>query len=624
MNALLKKMFLKQKILLLGILAAILVAIPTVLFLQESDKAIDVARLEARGIEPARKLLRIVQMVQQHRGLSAMQLNGSADTREQLAVTEHDVERAMAAMGQELAALDNHAIDSSWQSISSEWSVLTGKVMQSSAQSRTMLEDHNSLIAHMLKANEMVLDHFTLRLDPEPDSYFLIDAMLVRAPILRETLGQVRGYGAGMLAQGQAGREDRILLAARSARASDYYDNIEDELALAVANNGSLRSSSLLALAQDSRVAGARAIRLAHEELVSADKLRYPARDYFTVVSEAIDTQLRLSDAALDQLRRILAERVDALTLAKHKLIAVILVLSALAVALAHVIVRSVIVPIGLALDSARALSAGAAEKIAVVEAIADGKLDRELVAGEVPVIDLDEVAHDEVGELLRSIARMSELQRALDLAFAKMAVSLRDNRAALQARDWIKTGLNDVGDLMRGEHDTGDMADRVLRYLAQRLDAQAGAFYLYDEAARELVLRATYALNRRKQLGERCALGQGLVGQAAYERKIICLADVPPDYLPISSGLGTAVPANVMAIPLLQADGLVGALEIASFGQFSDLEMEFLERARDSIAVGFHVNEARHRMQALLNLARQAGRRESDPSPQPQTPSWS
>jgi hypothetical protein len=609
MNTLLNKLLLSHKFLVLAVLASILVAIPTVLFLAESNKAIDTAAREAQGTGPARRVLDIVHLVQQRRALVAMQLATGEDSRPELHALQHTTDRAIAATTAQLAQLGDRNLDTHWQAVAAEWALLTTRGAQVGPVTRANLREHTALIARMLKTNEQVLDHFALRLDPEPDSYFLINSMLVRAPVLRETLGQIRGYGSDILAIGKASADDRILVASRSDRAGDYYNTIDDELSLAMANSEVLRAGELASLAQESRATGARVIGLVADQLVRPDSLQMAPQEFFQQVSDAIDAQLHMSNTALNQLDAILAARVDALTSTKHKLIGAILLLSILAIVLGQQIIGSVTGPLGIALQGARLMCKGAAEKIAVVEAIADGKLDGDLMLSEVPRIKLGEVSNDEVGELLSSIVRMGEMQRSLDSAFAKMTISLRENRATLQARDWLKSGLNELGDLMRDEHATADMGDQVLAYLARRVDAQVGALYRYADEQHELVLLASYALTRRKGLGERCALGHGLVGQAAYERKVICLADVPPDYLAISSGLGIAVPRNVMAVPLLLSDTLVGVLELGTFQRFSELQLEFLERARDSIAVGLHMNLARQRMQELLAVTQRQAR---------------
>lgn len=147
----------------------------------------------------------------------------------------------------------------------------------------------------------------------------------------------------------------------------------------------------------------------------------------------------------------------------------------------------------------------------------------------------------------------------------------LRQVRLDEAARDWQKTGLNELGDLMRGDHDTRHMADQVLCYLAVRLGAQMASFLLADGGDASLSLAASYAMTRRKELGTRIGL-LGLAEQAIRERKTICIVNVP-----------------------------VGVIELASFTAYSDAQLDFIERARERIAVGFDVNLSRHRMHQLL-----------------------
>jgi hypothetical protein len=246
------------------------------------------------------------------------------------------------------------------------------------------------------------------------------------------------------------------------------------------------------------------------------------------------------------------------------------------------------------------------AEKARVAEAIGAGDLTRVIAVSEPLQVNLRAWPDDEMGALIKAAVHLSEVQGTLDESFRKMTASLRHGREAEQAADWLKSGLNELGIVMRGEQGTTELADKALTYLAKYLRAGVGALYLFDEHADELQLAASYAFTRRKHLGERFALGEGLIGQAARERKTICLSNVPPDYLPIGSALGESVPTVITAVPLLQGDRLVGALEIGAFREFADAELEFLELAREGIAIGLGVNQSRQRMAELLEETQQ------------------
>ncbi|MEO6421607.1 MAG: hypothetical protein ABIR84_02685, partial [Candidatus Nitrotoga sp.] len=74
----LTRMKLWQKFLLLGIVALPAAGVPAYLFLTQTTAAIQTAKLEAIGIEPAAKLLKVIQNTQQHRGLAAAFIGGNA------------------------------------------------------------------------------------------------------------------------------------------------------------------------------------------------------------------------------------------------------------------------------------------------------------------------------------------------------------------------------------------------------------------------------------------------------------------------------------------------------------------------------------------------------------------
>lgn len=601
MNGWLNRLLLRQKFFMLALLAAAMVALPSALFVLEANKSVQIAQTEAQGIAPVRAVLRLVQLVQQHRGLQAMRLNGFHDIRPEQEAKHAEADRAVATLDGQVRRLDERGVNLAWLRIREDWRALSNDITRQSLPAEASFTAHTELIVRLLRLELLIADLFKLRLDPEPETYFLIDAAMVRAPALRETLGQLRGLGSGILVERTVNHAQRMLIRSRADRALDYYDSIDDALSLAIGGNEALRDT-LAEVVQANRNAGAQVLQLVQEQIIAPEQLRFPALEYYRLYSETIDGQYRVSELVLDQLSASLLQRAQRLTRTTYTLMGAIVLLALLCVALGRRIVRSVTAPLGVALDLARAMTAGAADKIAVTQAIAGGDLTRDLAPAAAPPVAPGEIPDDEVGELLRSVLRMSEVQRSLDLAFGQMTVALRANSAAESARDWLKSGLNELSDLMRGEHETGPMAEQVLLCLAHRLRAQVGAFYLYDAAAQQLYLCASYAYTRRKALGERFALGQGLAGQAALERCCICIDEVPPDYVSIASGLGAAAPRNVSAVPLLHGATLVGVIELGAFHAYTGAELEFLERARDSIAVGFDANLARQRMRLVLS----------------------
>ncbi|MCK9381646.1 MAG: response regulator [Sulfuritalea sp.] len=274
--------------------------------------------------------------------------------------------------------------------------------------------------------------------------------------------------------------------------------------------------------------------------------------------------------------------------------------------AVAFLVIRSVRQSLKLAVGTVHALIADSADKVLAAQAVGAGDLSREIVVSEPLQMDLDALPKDELGVLMKTAFHLSEVQCALDEAFLHMTRSLRLARENEAARDWLKSGRNELNILIREEQNTAEMADEVLGFLVTHLSAGMGAFYLFDERAVRLSLTATYAARKDMKLGEYFHLGEGAIGQAARTQKIIFLTDLPPDYLPIGSALGTSVPKIVVAIPLLHGNRLVGVIEIATFREFSENELKFLEIARETIAIAIDANLAHQRTAELLEQTEQ------------------
>lgn len=274
---------------------------------------------------------------------------------------------------------------------------------------------------------------------------------------------------------------------------------------------------------------------------------------------------------------------------------------SLLAAIMTILITRSITNPLCTVLNAVRLQKEGSKEKARLMEAIAGGDLDQETIVVEPLTVDMSLVSSDETGMLLKEIVGMSEVQHLLDRTFAVMTRSLRHNHEQETLRDWFKNGQSELNTILRGDRPTAELTEQALAFLAEYLGAGIGVFYVFDEKEAALQIAAGYAFTRQNRLNERIALGEGLAGQAALQRKMICLNAAPPDYLPISSGLGKADPVNIVVVPLLYNNVLSGILEFGSFKAFSDNDLEFLNQSKKGIAIALSVNKSRQLVNELL-----------------------
>src|ERR671938_1495645 len=142
---------------------------------------------------------------------------------------------------------------------------------------------------------------------------------------------------------------------------------------------------------------------------------------------------------------------------------------------------------------------------------------------------------------------------------------------------------------------------------LTPTVNAQHGAFFLADTDAEEgvsdaeLQLVASYGYRRRKNVSNHFKPGESLVGQAALEKKPILITEPPDDYIHIASGLGEAPPRNIIVMPVLFEEQVLGVIELASFRQFDAVQQRFLDQLMETIGIALSTIIANMRTEQLL-----------------------
>src|SRR5207248_4151855 len=125
---------------------------------------------------------------------------------------------------------------------------------------------------------------------------------------------------------------------------------------------------------------------------------------------------------------------------------------------------------------------------------------------------------------------------------------------------------------MLQGQKDLLTVGKLMLSELAKVVSAQHGVFYVLDSNHDnpQYKLLASYAYRERKHVANQFRLGEGLVGQSALEKERILLTNVPPDYIQINSGLGSAPPYNIIVLPVVFENEVKAVIELASFERFS------------------------------------------------------
>ncbi|MEU4205210.1 HAMP domain-containing protein [Streptomyces sp. NPDC045470] len=199
------------------------------------------------------------------------------------------------------------------------------------------------------------------------------------------------------------------------------------------------------------------------------------------------------------------------------------------------------------------------------------------------------------------------------------MIATLRETTLANEEQDWLKGNLARISGLMQGRRDLKDVATLIMSELSPAVSAQHGAFFLAaqpgdsneigadggEPGAYELRLMGSYGYSMGS-MPTTFRPGETLIGTAAEEKRTILVENVPSGYLKIASGLGEAPPANVIVLPVLFEDKVLGVIELASFQPFTQIQKDFLSQIAEMIATSVNTISVNTKTEVLLKQSQE------------------
>jgi diguanylate cyclase (GGDEF)-like protein/PAS domain S-box-containing protein len=199
-TALMQKLSYSKKLSLLGLISMIAISVVVYGFFVSLNKDVRTLQQELAGLTLVRPIARTVQLMQQHRGLSAGFLGGVQDMLEGQASKAEEVDDAISVVEENLPARLKTSTD--WQIIRADWQRLKRDGLDWSVKENFTAQ---TLLIEKIQLFEVaVADEHTLTFDPAIDSHYLIDATINKLPHVLEHLGQIRAYGIASLAARQA------------------------------------------------------------------------------------------------------------------------------------------------------------------------------------------------------------------------------------------------------------------------------------------------------------------------------------------------------------------------------------------------------------------------------------
>jgi two-component system sensor histidine kinase/response regulator len=239
-----------------------------------------------------------------------------------------------------------------------------------------------------------------------------------------------------------------------------------------------------------------------------------------------------------------------------------------------------IVIALGLLISLAVALSVVHVEVVKVVQSfrsrildVAEGRLDQ-------PVGNLDRP--NEIGEMSRALQTLQ--------------VAARER----ETQTWIKAEVAALTQRLQSAEEFTAFANNLLSGLSENLDLLYGAFYLADDSQTRLTRVGTFAADIAIEPHE-FLLGDGLVGQAAAERRALHISPGSDKQLQVSTGIGSVQPACVVFIPVVHQDSALAVIELAPSASVSERQQMLLDAILPIVALNTTILASKLETRKLL-----------------------
>jgi methyl-accepting chemotaxis protein len=269
--------------------------------LLESHRALEATRMEVAGSPLIALTQHVVAQTQKHRGLVNRQLSGDASVDGALAQNRAALKMSIGALQTAVLQRPELKLADAWQPTRTVLERLAeGDVPRDAAQSFSLHSQQVTALRHFIALGA---EASGLLLDPEAAPFHLMHLAVEPLVVWTESLGQLRGRGAGLLRKGTASPADQAEMVAQ-LRMLDHASTAAEQIVAALRRAGEAAPAGLADALTLSRAFARQTETSFATATPSGD-----AAAYFDAGSAAIDKALAAGRAATDRLQALLDER---------------------------------------------------------------------------------------------------------------------------------------------------------------------------------------------------------------------------------------------------------------------------------------------------------------------------
>ena len=323
----------KRKFTLLGLIT--ILPLLVLLFINidrlNSDKRI--TQTELQGITYLNPLRNFIENVQAHRGMSNSYLSGNVSFAEKIDANEKKsadlvlkIDTIDSELGAQFNTTDNwNKIKKDWNKIKSNWDLTKTKSLEISP--KDSFEEHTNLINQLLEFSLQVADSSTLTLDPEIDTYYLVDIVYLRTINVVENMAKIRGLGAGVASRQFATNDEKLKLSILSNQVEASLKSYEHDML--VLKNYQSTYDQIKPVMSTLHQSISELNSLVKIEIIETEAINLDSKVYFDNATKSINEGYQAYDQLSSLLNSLLAQRL----MHQEEQLLMVLILAAITIA---------------------------------------------------------------------------------------------------------------------------------------------------------------------------------------------------------------------------------------------------------------------------------------------------
>lgn len=528
-----------------------------------------------------RPLWRLTDAIQQHQVVNLRYLESEAEFSEVQAaqrIVDAEFENYEFIQSQEILSTEFRTEESRIKTL---WTNLKGSVEDGTPED--VLQSHNELLEEISLLVAQVGDYSYLILDPDLDTYYTMDTVLLRLPqnqiLLFEMYTLINSYSTGEVLS----VEDEIQLRLLSNQLADNLTSMDRNIDIAVRTSSTPAIISLRSTFNEYKVT----VSAVGSQITAIDSNTGISDTAVTAVNEKLEAarkaNLSFYDSSSEGLQNGVSARINSLILQFYVITLVALASVAGAFLLGQNIMASISKPLFQLAETSQRIASG------------------DLTA-RVPV-----VSSNELGKVARAFNEMAE---ELESEKATLVSQTHELEAANLINSQRAQGLQSIGEISRvitSEHKLDTLLPLIANLVSEKFKFYHIGIFLLEERGEYAVLEAANSEGGKRMLkrAHRLQVGSGIVGYVAVTSLPRIALDVGTDAV-FFNNPDLPQTRSEMAVPLRVSGVTIGVLDVQSTqpNAFTDEDVSTLTTLADQVAIAIQNSRNFETAQRLIEHA--------------------